>query len=159
MKNIEIRNTKNKGKGIYALVHFEPNQVILGFKGKIINSKTVDELPTTKTDLLLQIYNDTYLDLSGDLSIFLNHNCSANTGIRILAKSAFLISTRTIQANEELCFDYSTTSTDTLDEWSMQCKCGAWNCRKVISGFQYLPEKEKERYLKMNIVPDYVLRK
>jgi hypothetical protein len=58
-----------------------------------------------------------------------------------------------IRAGSEITFDYSTSSTDTLDKWQMNCNCGAVNCRKVISGLQYLDESLKEEYKKKGMIP------
>jgi len=156
MTSFEIRKTDTKGKGLFSLIHFAANQVVLSFKGKILDKKTVYELPDEKSELFLQIGDDTYLDLNKDVSLFINHSCNPNTVIKIISKTAFLISTRAILPNEELCFDYSLSSSETPNDWLMTCKCAQWNCRKIISGFTTLSDKEKETYLKLNVVPNYI---
>jgi len=156
MTSFEIRNTVNKGQGLYSLVHFAANQVLLTFKGKIFDKKTTYELPDTVSELFLQIGSNMYLNLNKDISFFINHSCNPNTQVKIISQTVFLISTRPIAPNEELCFDYSITSTENLEEWSMACKCEQWNCRKSISGFPNLSDKDKEKYLKLNIVPNYI---
>jgi len=156
MTSFEIRNTDTKGKGLFSLIHFAANQVVLTFKGKILDKKTVYELPDEKSALFLQIGDNAYLDLHQDMSLFINHSCNPNTIIKIISKTAFLISTRAILPNEELCFDYSLSSSETPNDWSMACKCAQWNCRKIISGFPALSDIEKEKYLKLNVVPNYI---
>lgn len=158
MENFEIRQTELKGQGLYALVHFSANQVILPFKGEILDKKTVDELPLNKAAATLQIALLKYLDLSGLNSFFVNHSCNPNTSVKIISNKAFLIALRDIKPNEELCFDYALTSSDDPKEWEMNCYCGEWNCRKLISGFNIMNEKRKEQYLKMGIVPDYIIK-
>lgn len=156
MTSFEIRTTKAKGKGLYSLIHFAENQVILPFKGKLLDKKVVYELPDAKSEVFLQIGPNAYLDLSGDISLFINHSCNPNTRVKIMSQSAFLISTRAILPNEELCFDYSLTSTENIDDWVMTCKCHEWNCRKVVSGYPHLSDKEKDKHSKLDIVPNYV---
>lgn len=156
MTSFEIRNTKTKGKGLYSLVHFADNQVLLPFTGKVLDKKTVYELPDTKSEVLLQIGPVAYLDLANDISLFINHSCNPNTRVKILSQSAFLIATRAILPGEELCFDYSLTSTENINDWSMTCKCNEWNCRKIVSGYPALSDKEKAKYSKLDTVPNYV---
>jgi uncharacterized protein len=156
MNTFEIRPTKTKGQGLYALHHFEANQVILKFAGKVLTKAEVYALPNT--DSYLQISPDLYLDLTGDLSHFVNHSCNPNTYVKIISRTAALISTRAIKPNEELSFDYSMTSTETPEDWQMKCGCGSWNCRKNISGFSSLSDKEQEQLIKANVVPMYVIK-
>ena len=92
MTSFEIRNTDTKGKGLFSLIHFAANQVILTFKGKILDKKTVYELPDEKSALFLQIGDNSYLDLHQDMSLFINHSCNPNAMIKIISKTAFLIS-------------------------------------------------------------------
>lgn len=156
MTSFEIRNTSYKGKGLYSLVHFATDQVLLTFKGKILDKKTVYELPDIKSEVFLQISKNKYLDLNRDISFYINHSCNPNTRIKIISQSVFLIATRPILPNDELCFDYSLTCGESANDWFMNCKCNEWNCRKVISGFSSLSNEDKEKYLKLNIVPNYV---
>jgi len=155
MNQTEIRNIPGKGKGLYSLVHFDNNQVILKFKNKIINEIEADQLNKDKQATLLQVGKNKYLDLIGDPSFYVNHSCNPNAIVKIFSNNAFLVSIRRILPNEELCFDYSLTSTDSLEDWSMKCSCGAWNCRKLISGFNLLNDSNKQRYINMNVVPKY----
>lgn len=159
MQNLEIRETKNKGKGLYSLVHFAANQVILKLNGIVINSLTVNKLEPQDAALVLQIGNDKYLDLDGELGYFINHSCNPNAAVKIIVNTAFLVSTRAILPNEELCFDYSTTSTDTASDWSMACNCGQWNCRQLISGFKTLNIEEQEKYVNDGLIPSYISSK
>jgi uncharacterized protein len=156
MNSFEIRNAEKKGRGVFSLVHWDTNQVILKFNGKLITKQSMLEMTAEQSALLLQIDSEIYLDLSGDMSLFINHSCNPNTTIKIIAKNAFLISTRAIKPNEELSYDYSVSCTESPEEWKMDCRCGEWNCRKVISGFASLDQKVRELYLKSNIAPNYV---
>jgi len=152
---VEIKNTKSKGRGLYSLIHFDANQVILSFGGKLLDRPEVMDMPREQSALLLQIGTDKFLDIGGEVGFFSNHSCNGNCYVKILANTAFLVSTRPIAPGDEICFDYSITSTDTLDIWKMDCSCKQWNCRGTISGFQLLNEKDKQKFIKMGIVPRY----
>jgi len=156
MNTLEIRQTDKTGKGLYSPVYFNANCIILQFKGKIVDKQTERAMPPEQSALLLQISPEKYLDVNGDISFFTNHNCNPNCTVKLIGNYAFIMTIRPIFPNEELCFDYSITSTDSLDEWQMNCQCGAWNCRKLISGFKYLSAQEKDRYIKLGIVPDFL---
>lgn len=154
MSVLEIRKTDKSNKGLYSLVHFDNNQVILKFNGKLISTEIVSTMSIEKAASVLQVAKNKYLDLSGDISLFIQHSCNPNTSITIMANTAFLVATRHISPDEELRFDYSTTSTDPIESWNMNCNCGEWNCRKVISGFNSLSDNDKKRYAKF--IPSYV---
>jgi hypothetical protein len=156
MSQLQIKNITDKSKGLVSLVHWDTNQVILKFNGKLLDKKATEEVKSEKIADLLQVGQKYYLDLSGDISFFIRHSCNPNTTVKVIANNAFLISTRQIKPNEELTFDYSITSTDNPEDWNLDCTCGSWNCRKSISGFNTLPLKIKETYLNQDIVPTYI---
>lgn len=153
----EIRNAGEGGQGLFSLAHFEANQILFTFKGHLLDKREVDIMPLTKISLLLQISDDRYLDLGNRQERFINHSCNANCAIKLFGNAAFLLTLRAIKPSEELTFDYSLTSSDTLDTWQMKCPCKSWNCRGLISGFQYLNDKEKEKYVNLKLVPTYVM--
>ena len=157
-QQFEIRNTKDKGKGLFSFVHFDKNQILFRCDGKLLTEAQVNILPKEQIPLVLQVNANKYLDLNGDNSLFCNHSCNPNTAIKLIGNKAFLIAIMEIKPNDEICFDYSITSTDAQEEWSMICKCGSWNCRKQNSGFQYMPEKDVERYAKLGLIPKYLIK-
>lgn len=57
-----------------------------------------------------------------------NHSCNANTGLDGLN----VIALRNISRNEELTFDYSQFLDENMEPF--ECKCGADNCRGLITG-------------------------
>lgn len=157
---LEVKNKNNtKQKGLYTSEHLPKDTVILKFKGKLISETDMYKLSSEQADLLLQIGKTTYLDLSGDLSFYIAHSCNPNAVIKTIANVAHLVSLRDIKSNEEITFDYAISSSETKDSWLMVCNCGSWNCRKTITGFNSLPNKEKEKYLNMKLVPIYINNK
>ena len=45
------------------------------------------------------------------------------------------------------------------DGWEMNCNCGSNNCRGKIRDFKYLPPEIQQKYLTLDIVPEYIARK
>ena len=64
-------------------------------------------------------------------------------------------SIKDIKKGEEITWDYSTTMDE--DKWEMDCVCQSKNCRKRIKDFKYLPKEIQQKYIKLGIVPDYIL--
>jgi uncharacterized protein len=160
-QHIEIRDS-NIGKGMFTKVQIPANVPIKEFRGTIY---TLDEIwkPTDPPDAYspyLQIGPNTFLGPTGsvDGADFINHSCNPNCFIHLIGSRAILYSLYVIPANAELTFDYSTTSTDTLDMWRMNCKCNHNRCRGVISGFQLLPKDIQDNYNQRGITPMFISR-
>lgn len=147
--------TTEKGLGVISSVEIPTNIPIFEFKGNLFTRQSL------KHDMsqVLQIGPDTYLGPSGDIDDYVNHSCNPNCCVHTVGNRAILYSLYVIPIELELTFDYSTTSTDTLDFWKMNCLCGNFNCRKIISGFQLLDTNTQEDYIKKGLVPQYVINK
>ena len=160
MENFVIKDIPGRGKGLFAKRPFDKGSILFKFNGNQISSKEIitNNIPSNVSQHYLQINTDLYLDIGQDASLFVNHNCNPNCYVKIRINTAFLLAYIPIKEGQELVFDYSTTSTDKMEDWSITCKCAKFGCRRVISGFQYLPEDKKERYIKAGIVPNYVRR-
>lgn len=140
------------GQGVFTSVHIPGNVPIMEMTGDIFNEENAPH----DHPALLQIGKGLYLGPSGDPSDYINHSCNPNSYLHIVGSRAILFSLHPIKADDELFFDYSTTSTDDLNKWQMECLCGAYNCRKVISGFHYLNENLQESYKKRGLVPMFM---
>ena len=141
------------GEGVFTMVDIPAGVPVYELTGNVLSSTEIVDL---NDPAVLQIGHDLFLSASGELDDRLNHSCKPNCRLYIVGKRAFLYSLYVIKAGTELTFDYSTSSTDTHDVWKMDCKCGLWCCRKVVSGYQYLDESIKEEYKKKNMVPFFI---
>lgn len=150
--NIELRKTKS-GQGVFAKVLIPANYPIIEFTGDLFNKSTLN-----KNSYYIQINNDRYIGPSGKLDDYINHSCDPNCYVHIAGNRAFLYSFYIIKPNMQLTFDYSITSTDSLEDWHMKCTCDSFKCRDIISGFSYLPQDIKQFYIKNNMVPKYILK-
>jgi hypothetical protein len=102
----------------------------------------------------LQVGIDAYKLPTGSLEDFTNHSCSPNTGIKLISRGTVVVALRDIEAHEELTYDYSTYLRNPYEK--MQCMCGVDNCRGIVGNFEMLPDHLKEKYLRLDIVGDFV---
>jgi hypothetical protein len=137
---------KDIGDGVFTTVTIPAEAPILELKGELIQGYC--DLPDAK-----QIGHDLYLGLSGEIDDYINHSCNPSCVLHIVGTRAFLYSLYVIPADTEITFDYSTSSTDSAREWKMECQCGDLNCRKIISGFQYLDPQLREELKNSKKVP------
>lgn len=151
---LEIKESKTSGLGIFTKLALPAKSPITEFRGNVVNGK---QLPQDSS-IFLQIGLDSFLGPVGTINgvDYINHSCDPNCRMHVVGNRVILYSLYVIPANSELTFDYSTTSTDTLDSWKMECKCGSYKCRGTISGFQYLDPKIQEDYKNRGLVPLYL---
>ena len=140
------------GQGVFTTIKIPAKQPVIEVTGDVFSNETADH----NHPALLQVSSNLYIGPSGGPDDYINHSCNPNCFLHCVGKRAILFSLYDIPADTEITFDYSTSSTDSLDKWKMDCLCGDLNCRKVISGFQYLsPEKVKE-YTEKGVVPMFL---
>lgn len=152
-EHLESRPTKN-GSGIFTKVQIPAGMPILEIVGPVMVDR---EVPNINDPSILQVGPNTFIGTSGDISDYIGHNCEPNCKMHVVGNRAFLYSLYVIPAGAELTFDYATTSTETQDTWKMECKCGSFKCRKIISGHHYLSEDMKKKYEENGMLPLYIL--
>lgn len=149
--DLEVKQTK-MGSGVFTKVIIQPKSPILEFTGSIV--------PKDKTDIdpayYLQVGGNRVIGPSGAIDDYVNHSCDPNCYVHIVGNRAILYSLYLIPAGAELFFDYSTSSTDTLEQWKMSCKCGSYKCRGTISGYQYLNDQLKKEYQAKGMIPLFI---
>jgi hypothetical protein len=141
------------GKGVFTSVKIPMNSLIMELSGTVLLDR---DISLDKISECWQIGPNTFMVPSGNLEDYLNHNCTPNCGLFVVGNRAILMSMYNIPAGMELNVDYSITSTDTMDTWKMDCKCGSAKCRKIISGYEYLDENTKQLYDDKNVLPLYI---
>ena len=140
--NYLIKEQSRNGLGVFSTVEIPAMTPIIEFRGDVFKRESIKHSDSQIT----QISHDLFRGPSGDIDDYINHSCSPNCVLYIIANRAIVYSLYVIPVKTELTIDYSIGSTDTLDKWKMNCNCGSANCRKIISGFQYLDESIKKRY-------------
>jgi len=150
-----ILGQSNNGKAAFANKDFKKGEEIIEFKGKLF---TYEQLPTPYDEVedhYVQIDKNLYIGPSSGVDDFFNHSCNPDSGLKIKGKRVILVAIKDIKKNEEITWDYSTTMDE--DDWELDCTCGSKNCRKRIRDFKYLPGEIQQKYIKLGIVPKYIL--
>ncbi len=135
---VVIRKAK-VGKGLYATQKIKKGEIIASFDGKILGWNA--EWNYYQLTHAIQIGKRNWR-LSTGLADKINHSCEPNCGVKNLID---IVAMRTIQAGEELTWDYEMTE-DNETGWFMRCKCGASVCRKKISGYKNMPPRVRRKY-------------
>lgn len=152
---LKIALFKNR-KGVITTVNIPANVPICEFYGQNYTDQELQNLKNINIDDVLQVGPNVYLAPSGNIDDYIAHSCNPNCIVKANGFRAILYSLYAIQADNEITFDYSTTSTDDLNSWSMKCNCGSINCRKVISGFHLLSNNLQEEYKKKGIAALFI---
>src|SRR5256885_1686443 len=130
----EVRESPIHGRGLFARQDFGKGEVVVVKGGHIVDRATLRrEITSRLGPVEIQIGNDLFIaPVTGDereLSmLYSNHSCDANMGMR---GEITFVAMRDIRAGEELTHDWCTTDDD---DYSIECKCGAGNCRKALTG-------------------------
>jgi uncharacterized protein len=138
------------GRGTFTTHPIAAGDLIITFTGPFLRYAE-----TNVDTYALQIGPDLYIGESGGPDDFINHSCEPNAGFHIEGTRADLRAIRDIAAGEEIFFDYATTLDE--DDFVMECRCGTPSCRGRIGDGKYLPEDVWQRYLRMGILPRYVI--
>lgn len=140
------------GKGVFAKRNLAKGEKILEFVGPVVTLDKISNLNIRDGDPL-QIGKKEYMVISKP-ALYVNHSCNPNAGI---IGNVDLIAIKEIKQREEIQFDYSTTMDEDL--WTMKCKCQSKNCRRIIKDFKYLPKRIRDKYIKMGIVQDFIIKR
>ena len=143
------------GKAVFTNKDFKKGEEIIEFNGKLF---TYEQLPIPYDEVedhYVQIDKNLYMGPSGGVDDFFNHACNPNSGLKIEGKRVILVAIKNIKKNKEIMWDYSTTMDE--DDWELDCTCGSKNCRKRIRDFKYLPKEIQQKYIKLGIVPKYIM--
>jgi hypothetical protein len=144
----EVKDSKF-GKGLFAKKPIPANTILCIIFGDELNFNETIQLK--EESHAFQIDFDRYL-LCKPPFLYTNHSCDPNCGINSRLE---LFSLKNIREGEELFWDYSTSMLER--HWTMQCSCGAKDCRKLVTDFDLLPEKTQSRYLHLNIVLPFIV--
>lgn len=154
MTNLIFKKSEISGKGVFADMDFKMREEIMEFKGELFTYKQLPVPYDSVEDHYVQIDKDLYMGPSGDFDDFFNHSCDPNAGLKINMKKAVLVAIKDIKKGKEITWDYSTVILE--GDWEMNCKCKSKNCRKRIRAFKYLPREIQQKYIKLDLVPEYI---
>lgn len=138
-ESLEVRMTSKKGYGVFANAFIPADTVIAAFDGPIYEAETATELPPHCVDYAIQFEEHKWRESEG-IARLANHSCDPNCGIKNLFQ---IVAMRDIQTGEEITWDYDMSENS---DWTMQCACGAQQCRGLVCGYRFLPEAFRKRY-------------
>src|SRR5438105_11001633 len=142
----EMHESKIHGRRLFAMADIAKDEVAAVKGGHIVDRKTLHEKITPRLGPVeIQIDDDLFIapvtDEERDVSmLYSNHSCDPNLGVR---GEITFVAMRDIRAGEELTHDWATTDDD---NYSLECKCGAPNCRKNLTGKDWQRPELQKRY-------------
>jgi SET domain-containing protein len=139
------------GRGLFADRDYQKDEEILRFDGRTVSARIVAAMGEEEC-YMIQIGPDLYLEPK-EPGRYTNHSCAPNAAIR---EDYLLVALTGISADEQICFDYSTTMSE--NNWTMSCRCGASDCRGVIRDFGELPFALQQHYLDLGVVQSFIVR-
>ncbi len=140
-KPVYAKETPDRGWGVFAGRDFAAGEFITKFDGPRVHIESMEGIPQEVWDHLLNVGPVDYV-IPREPEVRTNHSCDPNVG---LVDEVSLAAMRPIKKDEEITFDYSTT---TVDDWHMACRCGAPCCRGWIGRYRDLPAEVKAKYEK-----------
>jgi SET domain-containing protein len=140
-----IRNSPIHGRGLFAVEEFQPGEIVCVKGGYIFNRQKLAEISPVLEAAEIQIADDLFIgplhseEREGGM-IFSNHSCDPNIGVQ---GQIVFVALRQIASGEELTHDWATTDDD---DYILACRCGAANCRRVITGKDWQRPDLQEKY-------------
>ena len=142
----EIRESKIHGRGLFAIADIAKDEIVAVKGGHIVDGKTLrEEITPVLGPVEIQIGDDLFIapvsEEERELSmLYLNHSCDPNLGIR---GEITFVAMRDIRSGEELTHDWALTDDD---DYSIECNCGAADCRKNLTGKDWQRPDLQNRY-------------
>jgi SET domain-containing protein len=142
----EVRESKIHGRGLFATANIAKDEIVAVKGGHIIDRKTLREQITPKLGPVeIQIDDHLFIapvsDEERELSmLYLNHSCDPNVGVR---GEITFIAMQNIRPGEELTHDWAMTDDD---DYSVECNCGAPDCRRILTGKDWQRPDLQKRY-------------
>jgi uncharacterized protein len=150
-----VRRSRIHGRGVYAARRIRSGTRIIEYVGDRITHDEADSRYELKADddghtFLFVVDDDLCIDagVGGNAARFINHKCDANCETIIEGRRVFIEATRTIQAGEELGYDYQLTWETTDDPAELKlytCRCGAVGCRGTMLDREAVDARKKRK--------------
>ena len=142
----EVRESKIHGRGLFATTQIAKDEIVAVKGGHIVGRTALrGEIRPRLGPVEIQIDEGLFIapvteeEREGSM-LYSNHSCNPNLGMR---GEITFVAMRHIRAGEELTHDWATTDDD---DYSVECKCGAPNCRKILTGKEWLRADLQTRY-------------
>jgi len=148
-KKVRVVSSAINRRGAFARKLIKKDEIIAVYGGHIITQVEYHQLAKGKfkdiQDYAIKVADGFYIISSKEGKLedddFFNHSCNPNAGIK---GHLLMVAMRAIRPNEEITYDYAMTDCDL--NYRFQCRCGAKNCRKVITGHDWKMPALQRRY-------------
>lgn len=149
-----VGDTPGQGVGVFAAKPFAAGSVLVSDEDGTLYARcmTLADALAAGYDRqvdLFQLGPDLYLPPRGCFDDLFNHCCEPSCGWMMTPLGARFVALRDLAAGDQLTYDYSTYLIG--DEEQMACACGVATCRRVIRGFDSLPEVLRDRYRRLRV--------
>ncbi|MCZ6671589.1 MAG: SET domain-containing protein-lysine N-methyltransferase [Verrucomicrobia bacterium] len=141
----EVRDSPIHGKGLFAKQTFAVGEVVAVKGGHILPKKVWTILEQQLGPAEIQVAEGLFIAPTRQKQrdgcmLYTNHSCDPNIAIQ---GQIVFIAMRGISPGEELTHDWATT--DDLD-YVMECKCGSPDCRRTVTGKDWMKKELQEKY-------------
>jgi hypothetical protein len=140
-----VRNSAIGTKGLFATANIKAGDKVVVWKANYTNKKGADDAQKLGK-LIMQWDDDVYSveDRGDDIGYYINHACDSNLWME---GKETLVARRNVEAGEELTADYALWEADEnyVSKWT--CNCGAQNCRKKVTGKDWMMTEVQKQYL------------
>ena len=141
-RRIQVRRSGVHGKGVFALQNIAKGDVVVEYKGEIINWKEAlrrhphDPSEPNHT-FYFHIDETRVIDgkINGNSAKWINHSCGANCEADEQDGRIFITALRTIKAGEEVNYDYGLIIDERYTaklKKEFPCWCGSKSCRGTL---------------------------
>ena len=150
----EVKETKNKGRGVFARKPIGQGSLIGDYVGKLVHLKDVD-FDKEKKKLYLMYYSDTtgiYPNLRKSGIHLLNHSCTPNCWITRYKNHTIVFALKNIDKGDELTISYLLPPKNICKPCPHICHCQSKRCTKTMhlteggyKKWQDFQDKEKKK--------------
>ena len=141
---LELRSCADKGGyGVFTREALKKDEVLAVWGGVVVPDERLNEYSEYAQTHGLQVEDNLYLIplTEDDPADYFNHCCNPNSG---LLGQITLVAMRDIDADEEICFDYSMSDSNPYDEF--ECGCGSPLCRGRVTAEDWKRKDLQQRY-------------
>ena len=126
------------GKGIFAKTNIQKSAVVI--------HANILKIEAQRSKYSIEIGHNQHA-IAEETLVFANHSCEPTVYVQHKQNMIYMLASREIQPNEQICFDYETTEASIVA--FNQCNCASPQCRISLLGFA-----SQEKLLRA-IYPDY----
>lgn len=141
-RRIQVRRSGVHGKGVFALVPLEPDDIIIEYKGEVIDwPEALRRHPHDPSQpnhtFYFHVDEQHVIDanVGGNSARWINHACEPNCEADEADGRIFIKALRAIAPGEELFYDYGLILEERHTakvKKQFECRCGALSCRGTM---------------------------